>query len=290
MSIASKVIGLLGGVFNLFAKGGTTGGIVVRKPGGTPGTQEAGIYCDGVNLLCTKNVAIGTTGGVGGFAGFLGDYGSFGTYLAAGINGISIGNIGNAVGLGSGSSIAWCAGTVGNGTPDTSFFKIAPGVIGAGTGLGTGKAFVQNSAGRARLTADVTESAGTLTNLADLSITLIAGRKYTGRLVLKCVNSVAADGVQIDANGGTATATSFWAAAGVLASNGTDTVGTNIATALNGVMNFTVLTGETVIVVEFSIVCNAAGTLIFRAAENAHTTGTLTVRLGSYLWAEDSPN
>lgn len=141
-----------------------------------------------------------------------------------------------------------------------------------------------------RLIADVTNATATFANLSDLSITLIAGRKYTGRLVLKCNNSTAAEGIQLDFNGGGATMTSFWAAAGVLASGGTDTVGTNISTSLSGVINYTLLTGETVIVVEVSMVVNAGGTFIPRVAEDSHTVGTLTVELGSYLHLDNSNN
>src|ERR1019366_7892792 len=54
------------------------------------------------------------------------------------------------------------------------------------------------TAGRARNTADVTNATVTFTNLSDLTITLIAGRKYTGRATIKCNNSQAAEGVQLD--------------------------------------------------------------------------------------------
>jgi hypothetical protein len=154
----------------------------------------------------------------------------------------------------------------------------------------TAKGWVQNTPGRARLTADVTENAAALKNLTDLSLTLVAGRKYTGKLVVKCLDSVAAEGIQFDFNGGAATMTNFWAGAGVLASGGTDVIGTNISTSLAGVINFTTLTGESVVVIEISLVCNAGGTFIPRFAQNTHAAGTATARLGSYLWLEDSPN
>jgi hypothetical protein len=41
--------------------------------------------------------------------------------------------------------------------------------------------------------------------------------------------------------------------------------------------------------ISFSLVVNAGGTLIPRFAQNAHSTGTATVGLGSYLWVEDMP-
>lgn len=154
----------------------------------------------------------------------------------------------------------------------------------------TAAGWMQNTQGRARLTADVTNATATMSNLTDLSITLIAGRKYTGEMIVKCINSTAAEGIAFAFGGGTATITNFWAGAGVLASGGTDTIGANISTTLAGVINFTVLTGETVITFKFSLVCNAGGTFIPQFSENTSAVGTATARLGSYLWAEDSPN
>ena len=172
---------------------------------------------------------------------------------------------------------------------DTGFQRVAVNVIVVNNG-GSTKAWLQNSAGRARNTADVTNATATMANLSDLTITLIAGRKYTGRAVVKCKNSVAAEGIQFDFNGGTATATAFWAAAGILASSGTDVIGAPISASLAGAMTFTTITGETCILIEFSIVCNAAGTFIPRFAEATTVSGTATVELGSYLWIEDMPN
>src|ERR1019366_1523491 len=97
----------------------------------------------------------------------------------------------------------------------------------------------------------------------------------------------AAEGIQFDFNptpgAGVATMTSFWACAGVLASGGTDTIGTNISTSLAGVINFTVLTGETCVVIEFEGVCNAAGTLQLRFAENSHVAGTATIESDNFM-------
>jgi hypothetical protein len=154
--------------------------------------------------------------------------------------------------------------------------------------------WVQQAGGRARVIADQTENAGTLKSMGLTTdgtnpISLIAGRKYTGRMVVKCVNSTATEGIQFDFNGGSATMTSFWAGAGILASGGTDVIGTNISTSLAGVINFTTFTGESVVIFEISLVCNAAGTFIPRFAENTSAIGTATVRLGSWLWMEDMP-
>lgn len=140
-----------------------------------------------------------------------------------------------------------------------------------------------------RLTADVTNATTTLANLTDLSITLAAAGTYVGKLIIKCNNSAAAEGVKLDFGGGSATATAFWAAASELV-GGTTVIGTAIATSLTGAINFTTITGETILEVNFSIVVNAGGTFIPRAAENSHAVGTLTVELGSFLMALPSGN
>lgn len=141
-----------------------------------------------------------------------------------------------------------------------------------------------------RLTADVTESAAALTNLADLSQSVTSGTNYVGTLVIKCVDSVAADGVQFDLSGGTATASYTWAGAVVSVSGGADTPGTLISTALNGVMNWTTFTGESLVVIQMSITASGTGTIIPRAAQNTHSTGTATFRKGSWFKLEPSAN
>ena len=50
------------------------------------------------------------------------------------------------------------------------------------------------------------------------------------------------------------------------------------------------ITGNTLVRITFSLVCNAAGTFIPRAAKNTDAAGaTLTVTLGSFLTIEDCP-
>jgi hypothetical protein len=168
----------------------------------------------------------------------------------------------------------------------------APRSVYAGTSLELQSlAWVRGDPGRKRLTADVTNATTTLANLADLSVTLVAGRKYAGRLVLKVSNSTATGGVKLDFGGGTATMTSFWAVAtpaGTAGSGGAIVTGTMVSTTLTGAVNYTTITGETLVVVEFSLVALAGGTFIPRVATN--TAGTVTARLGSTLDLWDSPN
>jgi hypothetical protein len=169
----------------------------------------------------------------------------------------------------------------------TVMTEVAAGVMGFSSGATAANDAWVVDAGRSRINADVTNATTTFAAMTGLTATLKAGRKYTGQLDIKCNNSTAGEGIKFDFNGGTATMTSFWAAA----SNpvGSTVAGTVIATSLSGAMNYTTLTGENIIHLTFSLVVNAAGTFIPRFAENSTATGTATAELGSFMWVEDTP-
>lgn len=135
----------------------------------------------------------------------------------------------------------------------------------------------------AMVSADVTNATNTFSNLSDLSVNVVAGQKYRGRIDLWCENSTAAEGIKFDCNGGTATMTDFRSAAGVFATGSASyTQGTTLGAALTDVLNWTLLTGGVNIVIIFELTCNASGTFLPRVAENsAHTSGTVTVRKGT---------
>jgi hypothetical protein len=182
----------------------------------------------------------------------------------------------------------YCWGAAGQGpaSQDTSLFRSAAGVVGAGTGASVLGWFVD--AGITRVTGDVTNATATMANITGLSATLIAGRKYCGRVVLFASDSTAADGLQFDFDGGTVTATSF--VAGIAGTPIGATTGVVYSTALaTDLTNTVVSTGDVCYVIEFEIVVNAAGTFIPRFSQVAHTTGTATVRLGSYMNLRDCP-
>jgi hypothetical protein len=162
-------------------------------------------------------------------------------------------------------------------------------------GLGVAKSvtvggWYRGGSGTVRLTANVTNATVTFSNLADLSVTLVAGRKYTGTLSLRCSDSVAADGIKFDFNGGTATMTTF--NAGVTGNVQGATAGVTVSAALATAINFTAMNGTTDHWITFavSLVCNAGGTFVPRFAQNAHSTGTATAALGGFLQLEDSTN
>jgi len=141
-----------------------------------------------------------------------------------------------------------------------------------------------------RMTANATNATTTMANLTDLSITLVSGKKYTGRLVIKCNNDQSIEGIKLDFDGGTVSVNAVWFAASAKVTSGTVVVATNITTTLAGDLSFTTITGETVIEVEVSIDVNAGGTFIPRFAEAASTSGTVTVETGSYLHLKQSDN
>ena len=168
---------------------------------------------------------------------------------------------------------------------DTGLGRAAAGVVSCNNDAG-GLGWLQNSAGMCRVTASVTNTSTTFTAVGDLTDTLIAGRKYVGRMAVKCNNTVAGEGIKFDFAGGSATMTSFWSAVSVFAAGGAaPTAGTVIGTALNTALNFTSLgsTSEYVLLFLLSIVVNAAGTFIPRFAENSTSSGTASFELGSYL-------
>ena len=141
-----------------------------------------------------------------------------------------------------------------------------------------------NYSGQKRVNANVTNATVTMANITGLSATLVAGRKYTGRIVLFAGDSVAADGIKVDFDGGTATMTSFSAQTKIydtalLTSSNTTAIATDIMAAT--------MTGVGAVEVVFAFVANVAGTFIPRFAQNTHTTGTATVYLNSYMILED---
>ena len=133
-----------------------------------------------------------------------------------------------------------------------------------------------------RVGTDATNNTATVANLTGLTQSLVTGNNYTGRLTVFANNSTAAEGIQFDFGGGTATFSSF--EFGFTAVAGA-TLGTITSTAIGTPINITVLggTGDYVIDIPFSGVCNGSGTLIPRFAENTSATGTATVRGLSFM-------
>lgn len=169
---------------------------------------------------------------------------------------------------------------------DVSLYRLAGDVWGVGSGNISGAGWMQITAGEAALAAPFTNATAVMAN-TNISFNVIAGRSYRIEGILQVSNSTAGEGVQIDFNGGSATATTFFAA---VTSTGTVVAGTLSSTSLAGVINFTSITGTDYIAINGYIKVNAGGTLILRAAENTHATGTLTVGAGSWIALADTVN
>jgi hypothetical protein len=124
--------------------------------------------------------------------------------------------------------------------------------------------------------------------MTNLSLTVNAGRFYFGRLVVLAKNATAASGLKFDFGGGSATATSV-----TFGFAGTPlgwTMSTGLSTALaTAILVTTATTTDVVCVIEFTMVCNAGGTLIPRIANNSGAT-VATADVGSNFHLYDSPN
>ncbi len=151
--------------------------------------------------------------------------------------------------------------------------------------------WLRQSSGVARVTTPVTRALATFTSITDLSLTLIAGRKYIGQLVLFAKNSVAAEGLQFDLNGGGATMTSIIYGFSATPPGASLALGVLTSTALATALTVTTATtADAVYVIPVALVCNVAGTIIPRLAEATSTSGTATVETNSYFYLVDSPN
>lgn len=255
------------------ATSNTAAFLAVRQPGGTQGTHEIQIKHDGSEGVFTNPSTN---------RGF--------SFIAS--DGSTIGAFPNrSLILPVTTYFGWHSNSDGTGTGDITIARVAPAVARMCAGAGTGNGWLQNSAGRARLTTSPTFSNVTLTNVSDLSITVISGRKYIGgRLRFRVNNATAASGFQLDFNGGASTWTSFEYAIEQIAGTAA-TKGTDIATSIATVLNYTTManTSDAVFEVTWAGVCNNGGTLIPRFADNSGT-GVLTLFVNSNQFVEDSPN
>lgn len=172
------------------------------------------------------------------------------------------------------------------GTSDFGITRTAS-TIGKVSDGGSGLGWLQTD-GKKRVATNQTNATATMQNLADLSTPVLAGRKYAGFLTQIAKNSAAAEGLQFDFGGGTATMTNFQALL-VGTAIGT-TLGVTTSSALGTALTATVATTTDVAyLIYVTFVVNAAGTLVPRFAEVSHAAGTATVELGSSLILEDVP-
>lgn len=248
---------------------GAAGTLVIRQPGGVAGTDDVRISHDGsIAIFANASGSVRLVSASTTLAQVQTDQ----TFYAGAFTAISSGTIGFS-----------SSGAIAGAAADSAFNRAAANVIGLVSGD-----WLQQTPGRSRVTGDVTSSNVTMGDITGLSATLIAGRKYTGFMVLKCSESVAAEGIRVDFNGGTATMTSFAAGAGIL-EGGTAVKVNAVSSALDTDFDWSTITGETWIRFEITMVVNGAGTFIPRFSQSVDAGGTVTVSLGSYMWLEDMP-
>lgn len=113
-----------------------------------------------------------------------------------------------------------------------------------------------------------------------LSVSLAAGLRYKFTGILYVANSQAAEGAQIDLNGGSATMTDLRAEVEII---DTALQKAQQVSALATAVSAATVTGDALIRIAGSCKVNAAGTFIPRYAEASHTSGTLTIYKGSTL-------
>lgn len=149
-----------------------------------------------------------------------------------------------------------------------------------------------NQGGRCFLTADQTNATTTFANVTGCSVSVTSGRKYVLRAVFLLADSTAADGVKLDFNGGAATVTNFRVHCELVNDTGANAaLAAAASTTLAGVINATATTtvNQHEFKCEGTFEPSSTSTFIPRMAQNAHTTGTLTLFRGSHLLMEDMP-
>ncbi len=237
-------------------------GIIIRKSGGTPTTDDVTINSSGA--FDNLNITVPNNGST-----------IFSCHSIYGAPSIRNDSSATIWGIFSDGSIALSTVTL---------LPVVSGVIRV-AGFSGGNGWIQNSAGEAALSSSYTNATATLTN-SNLSLTVIAGRSYRIEGILQISNTVAGEGFQIDFNGGAATATTFWVAAEVIGAS--TPLNFASATSLSDAMTLATVTGTVYVRINGYLKANAGGTFILRFAENSHSTGTATLGAGSWIALADT--
>lgn len=171
---------------------------------------------------------------------------------------------------------------------DTCLVRISAGVFGGSTSTAT---WFQNSVGESALAGNYTNATAGFTS-TNLTRTLVSGQTYNFDAYLYITESTAADGWQINFNANALGITNFVVNCSSSAETGIAVVLANgtsaaLATVINATS--TVTTGGQEIECHGSIVPSASGVFGIQAAQNTHSTGTLTLKRGSGLIVRNSP-
>jgi len=162
--------------------------------------------------------------------------------------------------------------------------------------VGTSALVIQGDVGGssiAYLPADTTSGTTVFANIPFFNqVSVVLGHKYNFKLELFLADSVTADGAKIDFAGGLATATNFRVHAEATSDlDGIIAMGAATSTTLAGVVNIAAMASvnQHRLIVEGTIEPSVTGSFIPRFAQNAHSTGTLTVFRGSNLSIRETP-
>jgi hypothetical protein len=161
-----------------------------------------------------------------------------------------------------------------SGTTTTSGTQIITGVL-------------RETSTRCRLASNYTNATAGFTPTT-CSITVTNGQIYNFKAIVFLQDSTAADGAQINFNGGSAAATDFRVHC-ILDDTTTTITNSAQATALATAFSIASLTGLAQWACNGTFEPSSTGTFILQGAQNAHTTGTLTLFRGSQMWFENMP-
>lgn len=279
--LAAKLKSRLGNLYNLYPLGGSTGGIVVRQPGGVAGTDEVWLYDDGtVSYIRGMNSYVRLQN-------------------AAGVTMIQYDASSNEVNFGSSSVtvsrtsalrliINDDANYMTSGSADWSFGRVAAGVCGQGTASSIATWF-QNTPGRRVLTADVTNDSATLATTG-LTVNVLASRKVSFAAILPVTTAAVLEGVKV-ALSGTATITNLIADIEVKSHAATPVFTMGRVTAFDSAIGQTVAdAGNATVEIQGTLEVNGAGTLRIDFAKNADTgAANTTIKRGAWFFCEDMP-
>lgn len=127
-----------------------------------------------------------------------------------------------------------------------------------------------------------TSTSTTPANLTGFSHAVVTGGTYVGRLVVYCSTDQAAEGARFDFDGGTAVWQDF--RANIVAALGcTVSVGTAADDATDLIATSLGDTTMRCFVIEFAGAVTTGGTLIPRFGQSTHSSGTLTIGVGSHF-------
>lgn len=173
----------------------------------------------------------------------------------------------------------------------SGLYSPVDGVLDTYANDGTTPGWLRNSAGISRSAINTTCANSTnMVNLSNMSLSLLAGRKYFGEMKLFAKNSNAAEGLRFDFGGGTATFNSFEFGFAATPPGTGLTLGTLTSTTFNSAIVVAVATtADAVYTIPVGLTCNVAGTIIPRMSENIAAGGTATVELNSFFYLEDTP-